>query len=378
MKVTKDLDTYRFLAFLAVFLFHMNELSCGYLGVQAFFVLSGFLLTPILVQMRADLPLKRYLVNFYGRRFLRIFPLYYGYLIGAGVLVAVAIDYFGRSDVVALTRFRECLPYALSYTYDFFAATTAFHETPLLSHLWSLSVEEHFYLVMPICIALVSRARVVFWLWTLVCLGPLIRMTIFLASSVQFSAHLLPTPGVVTLVLPFSHLDAFAMGGIMGLSKTNKSGQTAWAFVVGSAVVGLVSQYAGSGGIIWDSLGYPPFMRGEGKAVWGYSLLNVTFAIVLSAVRGGRFLKPLFSLPALQYLGKISYGLYVYHFPMIWLVQTQHTSVLSHEIRYAVALLATIAVSMISYELFEKRCLNLKDRWFPRAIREGCRSNEQD
>ena len=70
--VLGGLDAFRFFAFLAVFLFHVDLAPAGYLGVLAFFVLSGFLLTPILVEMRRTLPPARYFINFYGRRALRI------------------------------------------------------------------------------------------------------------------------------------------------------------------------------------------------------------------------------------------------------------------------------------------------------------------
>jgi peptidoglycan/LPS O-acetylase OafA/YrhL len=90
----RALDSFRFYAFLAVFLFHIGRFDAGYLGVQAFFVLSGFLLTPILVDMKRALPLKRYMISFYGRRVLRICPLYYFYLLVAGLLGGIAILVF--------------------------------------------------------------------------------------------------------------------------------------------------------------------------------------------------------------------------------------------------------------------------------------------
>ena len=85
----KSLDSFRFFAFFAVYLFHTNILGCGYLGVQAFFVLSGFLITPILLEMRQELNFKSYLIVFYSRRALRIFPLYYGYLVISLIILVV-------------------------------------------------------------------------------------------------------------------------------------------------------------------------------------------------------------------------------------------------------------------------------------------------
>src|SRR5512139_1631391 len=74
------LDGLRAIAVLLVFASHADLVSIGWMGVQLFFVLSGFLITGILLDMKASLPVGEYFVKFYGRRFLRIFPLYYFYL----------------------------------------------------------------------------------------------------------------------------------------------------------------------------------------------------------------------------------------------------------------------------------------------------------
>ena len=74
------LDGLRAVAFLIVFFFHTRNLPFGWLGVQLFFVLSGFLITDILLRMKEKLPRREFFTKFYGRRFLRIFPLYYFYL----------------------------------------------------------------------------------------------------------------------------------------------------------------------------------------------------------------------------------------------------------------------------------------------------------
>jgi len=75
------LDGLRAVAYLLVFFFHARYLEVGWIGVQFFFVLSGFLITGILLDMKNSLPTGGYFLKFYGRRFLRIFPLYYFYLL---------------------------------------------------------------------------------------------------------------------------------------------------------------------------------------------------------------------------------------------------------------------------------------------------------
>src|SRR5512143_3525082 len=86
------LDGLRACAFLLVFAFHTNYLDIGWVGVQFFFVLSGFLITGILLDMKKSLSPGKYFIKFYGRRFLRIFPLYYLYLaLMSGVVAGLIV-----------------------------------------------------------------------------------------------------------------------------------------------------------------------------------------------------------------------------------------------------------------------------------------------
>lgn len=218
----RGLDSFRFFAFLAVFLYHVRLFPAGYLGVQAFFVLSGFLLTPILVNMRSQLPARKYFLHFYGRRSLRIFPLYYAYLAAISAVAAVALARAGGQhppalQLEALQRFNEQVVYGLTYTYNFFHASRDFTHTPLLTHFWSLAVEEQFYLVWPFLLFLVPNARLKIVLLALIAAGPVVRLAEAAVVSGEMHALFLKRLDLVLYVLPFSHVDAFATGGFLAL-----------------------------------------------------------------------------------------------------------------------------------------------------------------
>src|SRR5512135_3333697 len=102
------LDGLRAVAFLLVFALHTDYLQVGWVGVQFFFVLSGFLITGILLDMKKSLPAGKYFAKFYGRRFLRIFPLYYFYLLIMFIVTVVLIHYEYR--ITYMERFQEHLP----------------------------------------------------------------------------------------------------------------------------------------------------------------------------------------------------------------------------------------------------------------------------
>ena len=133
------LDGLRAVAFLTVFFFHTRNLPFGWMGVQLFFVLSGFLITDILLRMKDQLPRREFFVKFYGRRFLRIFPLYYFYL---ALLTALIFLYpaLGLKSLNAEigTRFLNQIWVAALYVYDFFHISFQ-----LILILHSLSLQGH-------------------------------------------------------------------------------------------------------------------------------------------------------------------------------------------------------------------------------------------
>jgi peptidoglycan/LPS O-acetylase OafA/YrhL len=364
--MNKGLTSFRAFAFLAVFLYHCKLLEAGYLGVQAFFVLSGFLLTPILVDMKASLGRREYFTHFYGRRSLRIFPLYYVYLALATGFVVWVWWRTGFAPVPAVMGYFKELPWALTYTYNFFFAAHSHEASQLVSHFWSLAVEEQFYLVWPLVLILTPKRRLGVVLSLLVLAGPLLRYAV---TQVWASAELPGIQGpvhVAVYALPFAHFDAFAIGGLFALFQ--KSRRWVWSWVLIAAVVGLgyATEYASRGAIHnWTGLGYQPLMLDSHKAIWGYSVLNLTFAFLLVQIRDGLFLRLVFENRIVRYLGEISYGLYVFHFATLGYFLVQYPA-MSPNVQHVLALLTTVAISALSYELMEKRFIRLKDRYFAR------------
>jgi peptidoglycan/LPS O-acetylase OafA/YrhL len=355
---SKGIDSFRLFAFMAVFLFHVSSFQAGYLGVCAFFVLSGFLLTPILLEMKAALDTKSYFLNFYGRRSLRIFPLYYTYLMMVAVLAMLLMPHLRTNGQAEMNRYFAQLPWAVFYTYDFYHARGDFQPSSLLTHFWSLAVEEQYYIVWPLALILVNNTKAL--LAALILFGPVAR-----ATTLALAAYGVLTPpegraDLLVYVLPTSHIDAFAVGGFCALYVRNH--RLFWPALAIAVLIGLTSAWARQD---WTALGYAPFMSGAHAEVWGYSLLNIVFALALVAISKGRLLPSLFESRLLSYLGRISYGLYVYHALAIWLVFAALRS-WPTVLRDGVALAITIAISAASYRYLEKPVLALKDRYFPR------------
>lgn len=361
------LDGLRAIAFLLVFALHTDYLQVGWIGVQFFFVLSGFLITGILLDMKKSLPAKDYFSKFYGRRFLRIFPLYYFYLLlMSGVAIwLIAVAY--RPNYMKL--FLDQVQYAVFYVYDFFFATNIARNSHFLDHFWSLSVEEQFYIFWPLLILLVPEKALKKLFLSFIVLGPLFRLAFLLIHrSGEFRFLAGPVEWFI-YPLPFSHIDAFAFGAYLSRYSIPKAKGQFFLLLGLLPLIGYASQYLATGEIgPISAFGFPIFLGNAYQYIWGYSLLNYFFAIALYVVaREGMFVRFLDWKP-MQYLGKISYGMYVYHFPVIWFSgRIRDFGAPESAAKMLTALIAfalTLLVASASYHWMERPLLNLKDRFF--------------
>ncbi|MCC9166046.1 acyltransferase family protein [Pontibacter harenae] len=183
------LDGLRGLAIASVLIYHCSSyFPIGWVGVDLFFVLSGFLLTGILIETKGS-PI--YFKSFFIKRALRILPLYY-------LLLTCAIIY-------SLT-FGTPLPH---YSYFFFFQnflTTTLKSFPSgtnqLNHLWSVAVEEQFYLVLPLIVSLFQQKKLLIFLFTAVVVAIVVRAGLFLNNNIGY------------YVLLFSRMDALCLGSI--------------------------------------------------------------------------------------------------------------------------------------------------------------------
>ena len=364
------LDGLRAIAFLIVFFFHTRNLPFGWLGVQLFFVLSGFLITDILLRMKEKLPRREFFIKFYGRRFLRIFPLYYFYLLLLALLIYFlpALGLKGLNAEIG-SKFINQIWVAIFYVYDFFHASSFFARSRFFVHLWSLSVEEQFYLIWPLLIFLTPREKFKQLCLTSIGLGFIFRLAITLIYRAQLFPYLLSDPQQAVNVLPLSHLDAFAFGAYISRFEIPRPRAQLLALTILIPALGLLTDYLTKSAVTFASLGYDLPMSGYYKEVWGYLLLNYLFAVLIYCVARANFLNLILETFPLRYLGKISYGLYVYHYGVIAvLVALFKTYGLDYSLRSfemtSAAMGATLVIASLSFYFLERPIINLKDRFF--------------
>lgn len=363
------LNGFRFILFFLVYLYHTKVLEGGYIGVQGFFVLSGFLLTPILIDTKKKTnTFFAYIKNFLLRRSLRIFPLYYLYLGSISIIIIT----FGLDSSPYFASLKSQLIYGLTYTYNFYHQTVFWEHNVFIVHFWSLAVEEQFYLFWPLLIYLTPYCRLSSILICLIVLGPILRLLQSSVIDMNIFTFLTNNRNVFIYLSTISHIDAFAIGGLFATNKSLKiNARYLILILVIVLTLGYVSNLISINSLNWFSFGYPEYMTNSYKFIWGYSLVNFCFAGIILNIKNRSFFSNFLSSKLLSLLGKISYGLYVYHYGAIYCANSLQKRLNGYLPDGLInpritAFIITVIVSYASYYYFEERFIKLKDKIAPK------------
>ena len=334
--------------------------SYGGYGVELFFVLSGFLITGILYD---SLSKPGYFKNFYMRRFLRIFPLYYGVL----ALVFLAAPLVSALRGPALDFLREHQSWAWLYGVNIFIASRGEWSFSYLDHFWSLSIEEHFYAVWPLVVwALGKRPRALMAVSLSASLGAMLAR--FVGSALGLSWW---TAYVLT---PF-RLDGLALGAFLAVLGRQPGG-------VDLIVRWLPRVAAGAAALTGASFAWTRLATKRGLE-YVLPLRASLFLVLLAALLIWALVAPARSMTsrffrnrAMIFFGTYSYGIYVYHHFLSYYLVTHRTELPLAErlgshgaaiaLQASLGMALAVGVAWLSYEFFEKPFLGLK-RFFEPA-----------
>lgn len=335
-------------------------LNLGWIGVQLFFVLSGFLITGILMD-HLDSP--GAMKNFFVRRALRIFPLYYGTLF----VLFVLLPWLDLQPAI-YQQDQDNQTWLWAYLSDW---TSPLGMGPhSLPHFWSLAVEEQFYLLWPLLVHLLRQPRKIM----LACVAVAL-MSLGIRCGLLFT----DLPQEVLYEWPLCRMDALALGGL-GAACWRHPPAAAW--VERHARQILLFTGAGFALAFWWTHGLP--RQGARGVTVGYSALALLFTVwVYAAARrdsGRASVTAATTAPSLtgwtsalmQSVGKYSYGMYVFHKPLHDLLSVKLmskfklypvTGVGVACLHVGAVVLASYAVAWLSYHLYEVHFLRLKDRF---------------
>jgi peptidoglycan/LPS O-acetylase OafA/YrhL len=363
------LDGLRAVAFFMVFLEHYGQFPWGWAGVDLFFVLSGFLITGILFDSRNDTYRVR---NFYVRRTLRIFPLYYGILLLVLFLWPLAhwqLSWAWAVWPAYLGNFARFVhPYALfspAQRIADFQPTGVLAGHPLtlyLGHFWSLCVEEQFYLVWPWVVFWIRDRRKLMW-----CCGVTLAVCLPLRLLGQ---HLLPLWMLDNEVLyrftPL-RLDALLLGGLIALVLRGPSATNLLRYARRLTPLCLAAAAYLLTAFLYQHLRHRMPTYPEWKFTWGLALVDLLAALILLiAIQPGTIVYRALNRPILRWVGRISYGAYVWHdiphalyFSLAQRIWPSHYKALVPML----GLCGTFVLASLSFRLLEAPFLNLKEGW---------------
>ena len=342
-----------------------SVVGVGWAGVDLFFVLSGFLITGILYDAKA--PAGQYLRSFYGRRVLRIFPVYYMFLLLL-MFALPLVDSDGRDAAGAV---RENFVWYATYIVNFQPIFHSGISTEFLfaGHLWSLAVEEQFYLVWPLVVLVCSRRTLMG-----VCL-----LAIVCALGIRVGFQVADAGAGLSYELMPARMDTLAVGALVALAWRSPRDLALLARWMPRAVLVAAVSLAVLCGIRRDLA--PPF------DAWILTIGLSSFAIlfggmllmVISAAPGGA-IHALFSQRPLRALGRYSYALYLIHLHVAVVllhrldIVGDMPAVVGSTIPgivafFAVASVISLSLAWVSWHLWEKQFLKMKER-FP-YVRRG-------
>jgi peptidoglycan/LPS O-acetylase OafA/YrhL len=352
-----QLDSLRFLAVLGVLVSHywipqglvwlFADMDWGWIGVHLFFVLSGFLITGILLDCRhlaesTAQPPMHFVRQFYIRRFLRIFPIYY---------LAIGIALLFNFPLA-----REIWGWLITYSSNLYI-TVSNTWIGLFSHFWSLAVEEQFYLFWPWIILFFPRKWIPFTLLSLIILAPAYRLYAYEMHRFDVSPFDFK-PGTFTL----GNLDSLGMGALLAFVNQSKMPKQILQNYLSRIILPLgILLYIASLVLYHYHIKPSVFFCLNDFAVslifvWLISSTSIGFKGL-----PGTFLE----FAPLKYLGKISYGIYVYHYFVPFLIAPFFTGLgfqfdTPGPTKFLVSSLVTIGFASLSWHAFEFPINNLK------------------
>jgi peptidoglycan/LPS O-acetylase OafA/YrhL len=331
----------------------------GWIGVVVFFVLSGFLITHLLLEERTRTG-EISLSKFYVRRALRIWPLYFGVL-GAYVFVLPLFDPVNFGSIYHADSLRD---YYYLLAYPFFLQNYLVNDSDVhfwgIELFWSLAVEEHFYLFWPLLLVALSGR------WLIPSLVGIMIATFSLRALTRL--EVLPPGDDGVQQMTHTALDGLAAGCIVACLYHWRPGvlkvfsRRRWLYLLGWSLLMF---------LVWAGLKQLPlFPTLPEEGYYRITLATLATAIIVACLVGGAgaTTRPLLCSRPLTYIGKVSYGMYVLH-PIVLLYVAQVVAYLGllNGVGYFVAITAycaiVIGVAGLSFKFFEAPILRFKERF---------------
>ncbi len=307
------------------------------LGVDMFFLISGFLIVYLLLSEKEESN-KVSLTKFYIRRILRIFPLYF---------LIIGIAWLQYRDSIPPIVYHRSLYFAT----NFWMISANSWTVGILNPLWSLCIEEHFYLVIPVLVLFIPLRRIHILFWAIIALS--IGFRLYATLTIQYNWF--------TIYLhTLSRCDVLAIGGLLAYYHRFYDFKARLSSLVLSCVfIYLILLMS-----LLDSSDYTTITFAVlKKYLFIVPVLLFFIGFILNNNEENKIFSWLKSNKLIDYLGKISFGLYMFHTPVLEYLIPYHFISDYFIVKLVSVSILTILISSISYEFFEKKILRLKTKF---------------
>jgi peptidoglycan/LPS O-acetylase OafA/YrhL len=330
----------------------------GWAGVDLFFVLSGYLITGIVLDNKCS---SNFLAVFYWRRFLRIFPLYF-------LLLFFSVVFFPRFGypLELFTGSKQAFPYFCTFLYNLYITMKDNWVPGWLGSAWSLAIEEQFYFIWPMLVLIVNKKKLL-----QICFAFML-----LAISLRFLFLMLGLSFEKSYYFTLTRLDGLAVGAVVAIAMRSPTWVSDWknkfkiwsGWILALSTLGFLSLAYFYGNLGW----WNPL-----AVLFDFSILAIGFGALLLFVLNTSqksSLNKFFSNSLLRFLGKYSYGIYLLHQPIIKIFDPYCNGVgrrifPAHSLSMALFKLVgdgfvIVLIAVIVYDCYEAHFLRLKNRFF--------------
>ncbi len=388
LKYIKPFDGLRGLGALFILSYHwpgkIINISHGWEFMQLFFVMSGYLITMVLIEEKDKFAFGKFALRFYVKRSLRLFPLYFAYLLFWLVI------YYATSPANVLHEWSDeihkHIAYLSTYTYNYMTLVNFFrgvdYSAGLLStHLWTLSLEEQFYLVFPFIVFFLSKKNLRIFLIASIVLVPILRIVVyFLLKKANPADNFWVAQNMVRL--PFLQMDSLAFGALLAVFNFEKIKNPVrifrWATFIIIAIYAaniLYTKYVE--GISYYELTYGKKIA-ENWITHNYlftyiiTMVNAWCMLMLLCLIRGFRMAWLLESKFLVFVGRHSYAIYLFHLPLMFgfffvtgffiQLDTPFKKIVLDIPMFLLYLSVVCGLSYVSLKYFESYFLKFKDK----------------
>ncbi len=337
-KYVAYLDSFRGLLCLFILTYHwpMPKMSIpfGWEGLQAFFVMSAYLIVRILLYDKTKFfYFKDYFTRYFYRRSFRIFPLYFAFIFFWFAIHQIAVFINSAFLAQQTEEVGRNFGFLMTYTYNFMGFANHFRELEFLgsgifTHLWSLSLEEQFYIAAPLAVFFMKRKHLIYLCLAIIIISPILRFGgYWWLESINSDKSWIAIN--LYRMTPFQ-LDSFAFGALLALTGFKRIKKPILVTLSFLALIVGVYLFTRWYAVAFQGTSFQEIIMNKNSKtielwlihnhqnVYLVTMINLAAALIVMCFERGHGLLPrLFSNKLLLYFGKISYGIYVYHLPVL-------------------------------------------------------------